>query len=547
MQCVVCLLPLVPPPLFIWPDIRSKDNFPRRQETNIDSCEPFEQAMSLVRISKTSNNRKQHHLPDLFGPNTTNIQQLSNKDNSTAKTQLLDSTWLEHQNRRTPNTELLGFLPQVPIPNSALVHQRASAAGLSSGTVPTVGDHLAAASVQAGASLPLMIGNRPKCVVNLVEQQQSQPSHQHQNNPPSASQLAPVGPQNTALRAEQRRQNMSVSVVRPVVAVSGAQADNLSEKSKSSSSNSLIDDWISFDRKYLNSGDLVKGQTSIDELLFSIKAANQRHYEFHAADQATATNARQLRFEQEHLQQERQHVLAMAHREQHELNRGLRRQHQFVVDKLEERKRQLSIVQSVWVQRDFKHAIEMLVDIYHQGLIFTSDNQQPCKLKSLNTSLVVDVISIVILRPKLWTLEICQLLLPIINQDLLVQTNQYEYYTEIGLKALKLILTHFSFIITSTLSSLKDSNKVIGVDLSREDRINKCIACYKLLLESHSVMSQQQHKHHSNNNRTQLNSVDNQGKQCKLAAFQRELQTMFNSLFSSVELDPGTLARRFCG
>ena len=418
--------------------------------------------------------------------------------------------------------------------NSTLVHQRVS-----------VSDHLAAASVRTGASLPLMIGGRSKCVVNLIGSSSSPSPPSPSPSPPAQSvepkagraqearRLVVVGPQNMAIRAEQRRQNMSVSVVRPVINTTSQQQQSPEQKG-----NSIIDDWMSFDKRISRTSN----SNLLDELILSSKLGRVG---LSQADQSAVLNSAQqfLRSEQE----ARQQALILK-REEGELNRGIKRQHQFVLAKIEERKRHLQIIQSVWVQRDFKHAIEKMVDIYHQGLIFTPKQQsmnpvdplqksstvtvrgRESQLSSLNTSLVVDVVSIIILRPKLWTLEICQLLLPIMINDLLMQTS-YEYYVETALKALKLILTHFSSVIKNTLESLKENVRLVGVDLSREDRINKCVACYRLLLEAQTVLA----------SRRMLNEGLGQ---CKLGALYRELQTLFSSLEASIDLDPYLLLKR---
>lgn len=410
---------------------------------------------------------------------------------------------------RQPNLDL----PPV-VANSTLVHQRA-----------TAGDHLAAASVTTGASLPLMIGGRSKCVVNILESPSTgqQEISFHQDLPTTNQPIGATGPQNTALRAEQRRQNMSVSIVRPVINTTNqnhqSQNDGYSTnssvyrklpgESSPSAKCSLIDDLMNLDRRLSASGG--NSENILDQLILSTKLGK--------------VNLTGLSLPQQYLksEQEQRHQALMLRREEHELNRGIKRQHHFVLSKIEERRRHLQIIQSVWVQKDFKHAIEKLVDIYHQGLIFTNDldttqnkRHRGAQLNSLNTSLVVDVIVTIILRPKLWTLEICQLLLPIIINDLLMQT-AHEYYIEVALKALKLILTHFSPVIKSTLESLKDSSKQIGVDISREDRINKCLSCYKLLLEAHSIVASRR------NDKTT-------GSQCKVGALYRELQTLFVSI-----------------
>lgn len=255
-------------------------------------------------------------------------------------------------------------------------------------------------------------------------------------------------------------------------------------------------------------------------------------------------------------EQQAKHQLLLFKREQLELNGGIRRQHRFVVAKLEERKRGLLIVQSAWMERDFKHAIERLVDLYHQGLIYTntgvskseelkSDSRIGASLSSLNTPIVVDIISVIILRPKLWNLDVCRLLLPILINDLLLvaQNSQqtrivsrnpeedsmhYEYYTEMALKAVKLILNKFGPVIKSTLDNERDVNHplISGVDLSRELRVNKCLDCRRLLMEAQQVVAK---------GLTSLGHRHN-----NLASLHREVQQLFETmqLRSSLADDP---------
>lgn len=355
---------------------------------------------------------------------------------------------------------------------------------------------------------------------------------------------------------------MSVSVVRPVVntttATSNLDAANnhsafssttpnsrkpslqsepsMTGKTSNNNNNnySLVDDWMNFEKNFaLESGSL--NENILDQLLLSNKLGKVMHLN---------DLSQQQHYSMKQSEQESRQQAILMRREEHELNRHIQRQHHFLVDKFEERKRNLQIIQSVWVQRDFRHAMEKLVDIYHQGLVFaparneprtksTGNNETQSQLSSMNTSLVVDVVGIIILRPKLWTLEICQLLLPIIINDLLMQT-RHEYYVEVALKALRLILTHFSSVIKSTLESLKHSNKLVGVDLSREDRINKCLTCYKHLVEAHSIVAAR-------------GSGRRETSQCKLEAQYRELQSLFGALQASFELDPLVVLRRLGG
>jgi len=433
--------------------------------------------------------------------------------------------------------------------NSARVHQVAS-----------VATELAVASVPAAVSLPLMIGGRSKCVLNLLERDTSAPqvpltSTDQKEAKMQPSQQIPTGPQHTAIRAEQRRSNM-VSVVRPVVNNTVGTNSEFNQKdsyhSMGSKKSSLIDELIEFDKRF----GVVPSQRSLVFLETDHFAQKSAGFQFE--NQASGLTAARnfIRNEQEIKQQ-----VSLYRREEFELNRSVRKQHLFVLTKLEERRRNLLIVQSVWFQRDFKHAIEKMVDLYHQGLMFVpekihEDDQNDSngkiqrrnpprrsshhQLNSLNTSLVVDVLSIILLRPKLWTLEICQLLLPIIINDLLMQVD-LEYYVEIGLKSMKLILTHFSPVIKASLDTLANSKRAeysdIGVDLSREDRLNKCLNCYKFILEASSIISSRRRDHKRSHS-------DNSSHNCKLRALYEDLAVLLSSLESSIDLDPYVMARK---
>lgn len=551
--------------------------------------------------------------------------------------------------------------------NSQLVRRRASAK-----------DELAAASLTAGASVPLMIGNRGRCVINVIEKKaefeeggggvgghnngnaintasstQSQETTKNQAQVSTATPTAHTmvtGARNTAMRAEQRQHQQAV--VRPVMlherrgevlptgaahaghlynplespvpveaahrAIIGARPE-LQSAPVASDQSSIIENWMQLDRRLksvsaaagdymLTKGVGASGQQQLDELLlqarlgsFGIGSGDQHHHltgELDPSDYGGAIARQQT---------------MLLRREECELNRGIRRQHQFVVSKLEKRQRQLQIVQSVWVQRDFKHAIESLIDLYSQGLIFLNDsdptasasasasaaagsivkNATSNQLTSLNTALVVDMIGVMLLRPKLWSLEICQLLMPIIVNDLLAQNLKhfqprfagraqhhqpqqpnhqgYEHYFETALKSIKLVLTHFSSIIQTTLEMAVNEHKsgnnnqsattagvssgsVGRVDLTREDRINKCLNCYRLLLDAkHLIIGSLRRVNQTNGNQTKAtsqahaNAAGCEQNDCQAmftdgggicGSLCREIVQLLSSLESSFSMDP---------
>lgn len=484
-----------------------------------------------------------------------------------------DKNYQQFETNKGKDKKKVLFLNLPPaINNSMLVRQRASAK-----------DSLAAASLSTAVSLPLMIGGRSKCVVNLLDNRKVESEQDNSRNqgadslvgsdskatsstfPASVSSSTNIStssqqavsnvPKNTALRAEQRRQNM-VSVVRPVMnTTSSHPVNSLSASSTCSSSSSssvsfypssvkqavdqsksgwqdnpgserasIIEDFIQLEQKVRSKANITSHQDRTTNHNFT---GTQSFYksdldELFLLENLSLNPNKNMQHEQLNEHQIKQQIILMK-REGQELNRGIKRQHRFFLVKIEERKRNLQIIQSVWYQKDLKHAIEKLVDLYNEGLIFTCQEstdrlksscysqkqKEYATLNSLNTSLVVDVMSILILRPKLWNLEICQLILPILTNDLLLQydhtnneANKYEYYTEIALKSLKLILTHFSPVIKTTLESLKENRKLIGkVDLSREDRVSKSLNCYKFLLEAQGIIMKRQASIKNNDNK----------------------------------------------
>lgn len=362
------------------------------------------------------------------------------------------------------------------VSNSNLVRQRASAAK----------DSLAAASLATGASLPLVIGN------GNFEDSANDSSTEHESS---------LRSMNTSLRAEQRRQNVvkpqiktSTEPIRSTAKVSTRLEDSAlwSRSKRDERKSSVLDDWMDLhDRLHdtEKSSDIDAILADLSILRPQISDESYRWSSGEESDQLARMN--------------RQHELVRLRREKMELEKGVKRQHKFFIQRIDERRRNLKIVLTVWTQREFKRAIEKLVDIYHQGLVFVACDQagdsithtgkrEHSGLSSLNTCLVVDVISVMISRPSLWTLDICQLLLPIIVNDLLVQrdTRTHEYYVEVAIKSIGLILTHFSPVILSTLHSQVDESRLVGVDLSREDRIAKCKELERLLLEARKIAAQ---------------------------------------------------------
>ncbi|KAG1688799.1 Katanin p80 WD40 repeat-containing subunit B1 [Nymphon striatum] len=132
------------------------------------------------------------------------------------------------------------------------------------------------------------------------------------------------------------------------------------------------------------------------------------------------------------------------------------RGHDSMIAVLMNRHKNLQIVRALWTNKDMKTAVDSAINMN-------------------DAAITVDILNIAVLRPAMWSLDLCQLILPFIFN--LVQS-KYESYMNVGCESLKIVLKNFGSVIKSTINAPPS----IGVDLQREERYNKCKACYNLLL-----------------------------------------------------------------
>lgn len=119
------------------------------------------------------------------------------------------------------------------------------------------------------------------------------------------------------------------------------------------------------------------------------------------------------------------------------------------------RHKNLETVRAVWAREDIKKALDMAVSMN-------------------DLAIVVDILNIINLQPSIWKLDLCTTVLPQI--DKLLQS-KYESYMQTGCTSLKLIMRHFWALISDTLKATPS----VGVDITREERHQKCRACCKQL------------------------------------------------------------------
>ncbi|XP_061613665.1 katanin p80 WD40 repeat-containing subunit B1 isoform X2 [Phyllopteryx taeniolatus] len=130
---------------------------------------------------------------------------------------------------------------------------------------------------------------------------------------------------------------------------------------------------------------------------------------------------------------------------------------------LSNRRKNLQSVRDVWARQGIKSALDAAVSMN-------------------DLSIVVDVLNIINLQPSLWKLDVCATSLPQI--DKLLQS-KYESYLQCGCTSLKIIMKYFWPLIWETLRAGPSS---VGVDVTREERQQKCRVCCKRLQNINNVV-----------------------------------------------------------
>jgi len=146
----------------------------------------------------------------------------------------------------------------------------------------------------------------------------------------------------------------------------------------------------------------------------------------------------------------------------------LERSHTSICQIMQARLKNLSLVSKLWTDGDIKAAVESASSMSDQ-------------------SVFVDIMNILAMKQSLWTLDICGAVLP---QLKILFSSNYESYIETGSQSLKLVLKNFSQLIKSSLSVPPGA---IGVDLSREERYQKCDKCFKAIKDIRYVINERTH------------------------------------------------------
>lgn len=141
-------------------------------------------------------------------------------------------------------------------------------------------------------------------------------------------------------------------------------------------------------------------------------------------------------------------------------------QHKTLMTVLHHRLKNIKLVLAQWSTKEPKAAIDTALSMN-------------------DMSVIVDIFSVIAMRPQIWNLDMCQITLPAIY-DLL--QSKYESYMSVGCSCLRVILKNFGSVIKTNITAPPG----VGVDICREERYNKCMSCYNQLLSIRAFLLKRQ-------------------------------------------------------
>lgn len=130
-------------------------------------------------------------------------------------------------------------------------------------------------------------------------------------------------------------------------------------------------------------------------------------------------------------------------------------QHQTFTSIMKSRLTKLQVIRRLWERTDLKGALEAMGKM--------GDN-----------SVLVDVVSVLIERTEVFTLEICTVILPLLTNLL---SSEIDRYLNMALRTLLVLVRSFGHVICST----RLASPSLGVDIQADERRERCNICYKEL------------------------------------------------------------------
>lgn len=147
---------------------------------------------------------------------------------------------------------------------------------------------------------------------------------------------------------------------------------------------------------------------------------------------------------------------------------GVTTGHSSMLNILALRLRNTRIVRSHWTEGDHKAAVETMLELNDQ-------------------SVVVDVLNVMKLKPKLWSLDMSNMLMPECTKLI---DSQFESHVTTGTATVQMVIKCFGQMVTQNLRSPPAPG---GIDISREDRYEKCV-----LFQTHVKMLRKAMAHRLN-------------------------------------------------
>ena len=161
------------------------------------------------------------------------------------------------------------------------------------------------------------------------------------------------------------------------------------------------------------------------------------------------------------------HVVTLNAMSEAEVLSHIAKGHTAMLGALVGRARLLRSAYTLWQSKDLRSALEHT-------------------LNAADQSSLIDLLNVINLRPFIWNLDIVTMLLPSVS--LLLQS-KYESYVTVGCNALKLMLKNFGSMIRS---NMQGPVHTVGVDISREERRNKCVESYNMMMSIRALVQKRQ-------------------------------------------------------
>eukprot|EP00117_Sycon_ciliatum_P002834 scpid53937/ scgid7888/ Katanin p80 WD40-containing subunit B1; p80 katanin len=135
--------------------------------------------------------------------------------------------------------------------------------------------------------------------------------------------------------------------------------------------------------------------------------------------------------------------------------------HESLCKVIEDRQHHLKKVHSLWSKSEVKSSVSAAVSTRNPGVL-------------------VDILSIINLKPSLWSLGICCIILPALDELL---KSRHETYHQCAASSIKLVLKHLAPMILTNINAPPTDNS----DLAREERYQKSQGCWSNLKKLREV------------------------------------------------------------